>query len=120
MEIISLYEKWRKHKKRKKWWERKSPKKLGEVMGKKPWFGEAVSCKICGLKTSTADLGRWDLSWDGVTDDNEVKFFYLYESGWERVDLKPCGVKGKDETLKEHYYLCPEWRGLEAWGQKQK
>ena len=57
MEVIPLCEKWRKHKKRKKWKERKSPKELGEATGKKLWFRGWVSCRVCGLKISEADLG---------------------------------------------------------------
>jgi hypothetical protein len=119
MKVISLYNKLKKH---KGWFggEGKPSGGTRETTGKTLWFEREVSCKICGLDISVVNLGRWDLSWDGVTDDNEVKFFYLYESGWERVDLKPCGVKGKDEILKGHYYLCPECRRFEAWGQKQK
>ena len=65
-----------------------------------------------------ANLGRWDLSWSSVTDDNEEKMTYLYESGWERVELRPCGVKGKDETLKEQYYLCDHCRRIERLSSK--
>ncbi len=72
-----------------------------------------MSCKICGLDISVVNLGRWDLSWGGVTDDNEVKMTYLHENGWERVELRPCGVSGKEETLKEQYYLCDHCRRFE-------
>jgi hypothetical protein len=118
MEIIPLYEKRRKHKRRKKWRERKSPKETGELTGKRLWFRGWVSCRVCGLKISEADLERRGLYWCSVTDDNGVKYIYLYENGWERIDKKPCGLRGTGETLKRQYYLCAECKGLESLSQK--
>jgi hypothetical protein len=117
MKVIPLHRKGRKHGRGEPWWERTSPKEPRENTGKTLRFGRRVSCKICGLGVSAADLGGQGLYWCSVTDDNEVKYVYLYENGWERIDKKPCGLRGTGETLKRQYYLCAECKELERLGQ---
>ena len=111
MKTISLYCERKKHKRRKKWRERKTPKEQGIIAGRVLNFTGMVRCKLCGSEIPFSNLKAEShmRNLKSLGNHQTRWLYWYYWSGWERVRITIEG-KGFKQSIKEQYYICGDCR----------